>query len=221
MPPAPCLGDSPPGGIARRALELPTRPNGTRSPPLARAPPALCAPVDAARRLRARPGAVEPVLGEASLRASPLPTPAERDREAPSVQAVLHGPPRVAHVAGRRPRALLRGFAGAWPVPRRSLPRRAPETRFLEPSDRVAHSGDRTEQLRNGEEPQSSVTCPRPGCEATRRVRPSSARPRACTPPLPEPRSGPWSGPCSPRRATPRAVPHLGRRAAATGGLPG
>ena len=107
---------------------------GTRSPPLARAPPAP-------RVLRwtllaacgARPGAVGPSARRATRSPSPghprgRPRPSET--ETPRLpKSSCHGPPQVLALP---PPSRMAGRAG--------LRRRAPETQFLKPSDRVAQA---------------------------------------------------------------------------------
>ena len=167
---------APPPTRTSSAQRAPPRPNGNRSPPLARALPAprvlrwtllaACGP-DQARRNHARRGS-----HSLSPRSS-VPTPAERDRDAPSAPVVL---PRTApgRVRRRPPRrGTLRRRAAR-------LRRRAPETLFLKPCPCVARAPGDTERhcwKRAGPKP-SPVTRPRPGYGVTPLLgRPSSAPP--------------------------------------------
>ena len=170
-----CSTSTPPTRTSS-AQRAPPRPNGNRSPPLARALPAprvlrwtllaACGP-DQARRNHARRGS-----HSLSPRSS-APTPAERDRDAPSAPVVL---PRTApgRVRRRPPRrGTLRRRAAR-------LRRRAPETLFLKPCPCVARAPGDTDRhcwKRAGPKP-SPVTRPRPGYGATPLLgRPSSAPP--------------------------------------------
>ena len=167
--------------------EHPPRPNGNRSPPLARALPAprvlrwtllaACGP-DQARRNHARRGS-----HSLSPRSS-VPTPAERDRDAPSAPVVL---PRTAPGRVRR-----RPPSQAGTLRRRAarLRRRAPETRFLKPCPCVARAPGDTDRhcWKRAGPKQSPVTRPRPGYGATlySAVRPAHRRPWCDVEPLPD-----------------------------------
>ena len=191
------------------------RPMGTRSPPLARAPPAP-------RVLRwtllaacgARPGAVGPSARRATRSPSPghprgRPRPSET--ETPRLPKLsCHGPPQVLALP---PPSRMAGRAG--------LRRRAPETQFLEPSDRVAQAPatDTNSWQRRPSNPalgnMPSTRLRGKGHEACRPAR-APGTPWPC-----RTGSGPI-GPHRPRRGKPHGPrPQLGRPAAETGGLPG
>ena len=149
----------------------PHRPTGNRSPPLARAPPAITLggrclqPAGPTRRgglcTERRP----------SLRAPPRPTPAERDRDAPSA----HSGPPTGRPRLRPPLASPRGT-----LRRRSgrLRRRARRLFFSNPSTASRTPATDPTRWKRGRGRSSSVTRPRPGYEVDCRSRPSSTRRR-------------------------------------------
>ena len=190
----------------------PHRPTGNRSPPLARAPPAITLggrclqPAGPTRRgglcTERRP----------SLRAPPRPTPAERDRDAPSA----HSGPPTGRPRLRPPLASPRGT-----LRRRSgrLRRRARRLFFSNPSTASRTPATDPTRWKRGRGRSSSVTRPRPGYEVDCRGRPSSTRRRGH-------RAAPGFGPAWRHRPAVvhpvrPAPPYPGPRRRATGGLPG